>query len=85
VRLFGKVILSILQIGFVFSLFKYGITGKQAGDRPLSWFYRVLSLALGSFIVVGGVFVAVSEHEALMVLIFQMCWTFIKDLWTKVL
>jgi hypothetical protein len=80
----GRFLAILLQLGFVFALFKFGITGKQTEGRPLNWFYRILSLTLGSFILVGGILFAIIEHQVWSVL-FQAAWIFIKNSWTEVL
>ena len=83
--LIARLIIWIIQVGILYGLFKFGITGKQAEDKPLGWFYRVLSLLLASFIVFGIAYMVIDEHKIFLVFLFQMFWAGIKNVWTKFL
>jgi hypothetical protein len=58
-----RIIIGIIQFGFLASLFYWGISGKQRDGKKLAWIYRVLSLAIGSFILFGTAYVLLTEHK----------------------
>jgi hypothetical protein len=58
-----RIIIGIIQLGFLASLFYWGISGKQRDGKKLAWIYRVLSLAIGSFILFGTAYFLLTETK----------------------
>jgi len=58
-----RIIIGIIQLGFLASLFYWGITGKQRDGKKLAWIYRIFALAIGSFILFGTAYFVIREHK----------------------
>jgi hypothetical protein len=62
-ELLKQIIIGIIQLGFLASLFYWGITGKQRDGKKLAWIYRIFALAIGSFILLGTAYFIIREHQ----------------------
>jgi hypothetical protein len=58
-----RIIIGTIQLGFLASLFYWGISGKQREGKKLAWIYRILALAIGSFILFGTAYFGIREHK----------------------
>jgi hypothetical protein len=59
----AHLLVGIFQLGFLASLFYWGITGKQRDGKRLAWIYRIFALAIGSFILFGTAYFVIMEHK----------------------
>jgi len=58
-----QIIIGIFQLGFLASLFYWGISGKQRDGKKPAWIYRIFALAIGSFMLFGTAYFLLTEHR----------------------